>query len=352
MAEDNSIIIKNIYYMFAYAYQNMLHKSYEKIATERFDHIEDLFASILAKGISQLLKKGFYDTYVTQTAELSAVRGKIDMNNSIRLKLRRRNQLACEFDEFSEDNYLNRILKSTIFRLLKAENVKSDTKAALKKALFYLGNVQLIDISSIRWNQVRFNRSNQTYRMLIHVCYLLIDKLLLSSDSGNTKFANFLDQQSMDRLYEKFILEYYRKHHPDLRPAASKISWNVDDGYTEFLPEMKTDITVRKGDKILIIDAKYYSKTMKSSIFGDKKKFHSSNLYQIFSYVKNKDKYKTGRVSGMLLYAKTDEDIAPSNSYYIDRSNIMVNTLDLNYDFVSIAQQLDDIVICHFGIID
>ena len=46
---------------------------------------------------------------------------------------------------------------------------------------------------------------------------------------------------------------------PDLNANASKIEWQVDDGYIDLLPEMKTDIMLSKGDSILIIDAKYYS---------------------------------------------------------------------------------------------
>ncbi len=35
-------------------------------------------------------------------------------------------------------------------------------------------------------------------------------------------------------------------------------------------------------------------------------------MYQIYAYVKNKDVNHTGKVSGMLLFAKTDEAITPS----------------------------------------
>lgn len=43
----------------------------------------------------------------------------------------------------------------------------------------------------------------------------------------------------------------------------------------------------------------------------DKTTLHSGNVYQIFTYVKNQDTANTGNVSGMLLYAKTEEAITP-----------------------------------------
>ena len=59
-------------------------------------------------------------------------------------------------------------------------------------------------------------------------------------------------------------------------------------------------------------------------------------MYQIFSYVKNKDlelKGKDCEVSGMLLYAKTNQSIQPDSDYLIDENLISVKTIDLNQDF-------------------
>lgn len=80
------------------------------------------------------------------------------------------------------------------------------------------------------------------------------------------------------------------------------------------LPVMQTDITLTKGEKTLIIDAKYYSSTLQQHY--DRMTIYSNNLYQIFTYVKNKEvelKDKPHEISGMLLYAKTDEETYPDN---------------------------------------
>lgn len=49
-------------------------------------------------------------------------------------------------------------------------------------------------------------------------------------------------------------------------------------------------------------------------------------------------------MSGMLLYAKTDETIQPDNSYIMSGNRISVKTLDLNVPFEKIKEQLDSIV--------
>ena len=52
---------------------------------------------------------------------------------------------------------------------------------------------------------------------------------------------------------------------------------------------------------------------------------------------------QNGDVAGMLLYAKTNEQIHPNNSYTISGNRIMVTTLDLNLPFTAIAEQLEAI---------
>lgn len=68
---------------------------------------------------------------------------------------------------------------------------------------------------------------------------------------------------------------------------------------------------------------------------------HSSNLYQIYAYLKNLDKANTGNVAGILLYAKTQEQITPNNKYSMGGNTIWVKTLDLNLPFLQIVGQLE-----------
>lgn len=42
---------------------------------------------------------------------------------------------------------------------------------------------------------------------------------------------------------------------------ASQIPWQLDDGFSDMLPIMQSDIMLSAGSKILIIDAKYYEHT-------------------------------------------------------------------------------------------
>ena len=343
------IRIQNIYYMLAYAFQVLNEHGYKSIATEDFDNTAELCAAILARGIKIQIKRGLGKEYISRTESLASLRGKIDITESIKTQALQRRQLVCSYDEFSVNSFMNRIIKSTMLLLLRADIVKT-RKKELKKLLVYFDDVAPIDLHSVNWN-MQYNRNNQTYRMLIGICYLIIKGLLQTQSDGTTKLMDFLDEQRMHRLYEKFILEYYRKEYPQIIANASQIPWQLDDDMGAMLPVMQTDIMLSYGEKTLIIDAKYYAHS--TQVQYDKHTLHSGNVYQIFTYVKNKEAELADRpheVSGMLLYAKTDEDIYPENEYWMSGNRIEVRTLNLDGDFSMIKAQLDGIVQKYFGV--
>lgn len=75
--KQNSILIKNIYYMLAYVYCDLNKKQYAHLAVENFEDIEDLLTTILIKGVNYQLKKGLYTDYQEKEALISVVRGKL-----------------------------------------------------------------------------------------------------------------------------------------------------------------------------------------------------------------------------------------------------------------------------------
>lgn len=348
MDKRGNILISNVYYMLTYAFQVLHQSNYDEIDVEQFDNVQDLFAAILSKGIAQQLKQGLHREYVNKTEDLSVMHGRVEINGTIKNFAGSKKRLTCEFDELSENNLFNQILKTTVLLLLKGDSVKAESRTALKKEMLFFSSVGEIDPALIHWDMLRFNRNNQSYRMLLSICQFVLQGLLLTTEKGNYKLAHFLDEQRMCRLYEKFILEFYRKEMPQLKANASQIEWQVDDGERTMLPAMQSDIVLTRGEKTLIIDAKYYSKATQEQ-FG-KHTLHSQNVYQIFTYVMNQDVGNTGNVAGMLLYAKTEEEITPDVDAVIMNHKIGAKTLDLNCEFKKIAAQLKTIAKEYFGL--
>lgn len=349
MTKNKGILIKNIYYMLSYAFQTINRSVYDDFEKEEFDNIYNLFAAILAKGISFQLKQGLYKEYVNFRKEQLLVRGKIHMSDTIRNKIAHKKSLTCEFDELSENNLLNQIIKTTVMMLLKNTDVDEIYKNELKKEMLFFSKVGTLELINIKWGDIKFQHGNQTYRLLIEICRLTAEGMLLTTEHGKYRMSSFVDEQSMNRLYEKFILEYYDRHFPDISVSAAHIPWALDDGMNVMLPIMKSDVLLQKGNRALIIDAKYYKNMTQKNY--DNHTIHSHNLYQIFTYVKNFD-YSFGAeehsVSGMLLYAKAENEIQPDVEYHMHGNRISVQTLDLNREFPELARQLNNIAVQYF----
>ena len=343
------IRVQNIYHMLAYAFQVLREQGYRDVATEEFPNTAELCAAILICGTNSQVKRGLGREYIDRTSALSTLRGKFEMTDSLKTRSVLRRQMVCSYDEFSIDTPMNRILKATIMLLLRS-NTSKERKRKLKRLLAYFGDVSDVDLATVNW-QMRFNRNNQTYRMLITVCWLVAKGLLQTQEDGTTRFSDFLDDQRMSRLYEKFILEYFKREHPELDVGAPHINWALDDGVDDMLPTMRSDIVLSLGETTLIIDAKYYSNVMQHQY--DTYSIHSHNLYQIFTYVKNREAELARadvphEVSGMLLYARTDEKIQPDVVYKMSGNQISVRTIDLDAPFEDIRKQLDEIAESHF----
>lgn len=337
------IRIQNIYYMLAYAFQVLHEQGYKDVATEDFENTAELLSAILCRGVAVQIKRGLCRQYITNEEPLGSPRGKIEIGESIKTQAIRKKQLVCAYDEFSVDAYTNRIIKSTMELLLRA-SISKARKKELRKLLIFFDNVSVLDTHNINWD-IQYDRNNQTYRMIIEVCHLVIKGLLQTSADGSTRIMDYADDQTMAKLYEKFILGYFQREHPDIKAYSPQIAWQVTDGYRTLLPTMQSDIVIsnKKTRKTLIIDAKYYSHNMQMKVPYMTQTLHSGNLYQIFTYVKNWNAAPDETVSGMLLYARTDDAIQPDNDYQMSGNQISVKTLDLNNDFSVIANTLDQI---------
>lgn len=240
-----------------------------------------------------------------------------------------------------------------IFLQLQTRRVDERCSATLRREMLFFSNVADINPSCIRWDAFRFSRSDRSYRMLISICQLVIEGMMLTTSEGEHRLAKYIDDQHLHRLYERFVLNYYDQEHPELRASAPQIPWVIDDGESTMLPTMWSDITLMPRDdpsRVLIIDAKFYNHSTQGRY--ETRTVHSANLYQIFTYVKNREAGfgdMRHEVGGMLLYARTNEAVQPDQSYMMSGNRIEVRTLDLSAEFAGIAARLDGIAEEHFG---
>ena len=347
MTRDRTIFIRNVYQMLAYAcsYMDLRPREERYLGREPFPNIHSLFAAILGSGVNAQLKRGLFRAYEEREERMETSRGRIMMAETIRARRTSSRVLVCAYDELSENNLCNRVLKTAMGVLLRySDQLDRKYQEPLRQAYYRFSSIEWIEPSAIPWSRLRVQRANRSYGLLLGVSHLLLSGMLMATEGGEYRLATFLDEENLHRLYEKFLLEYYRQEwRGKLSARPARIPWALDDGAQEMLPAMITDITLEQGNRVLILDAKYYA----SNTMGrGSPKVHSHNLYQIFAYVKNREAAfgsEPHEVSGMLLYARTDAAVQPDVSFRMSGNRISVRTLDLNRPFEEIAACLDGI---------
>jgi len=341
--DSPKIPIRNIYYMLCYAWNTLSKTDDVQVGSDKFDNIYNLLARILYGGIKQLQKRGFHREYKLETEELSGIRGKIDFSMTVKQNSLIRKKLACNFDEFTADVTFNQILKYTIGVLLRCPMVDTEYKRNFKKTLPNFAEIGALAPTQDVRSKLLYNRNNKHYVLLMNICELIYEGLIADEEGEELKFSDFIRDREMARLYEKFVLNFYKKHLPvSYQVHSPKIPWDLshqyDNDQLRFLPEMKTDIVVvNKTTKTqLIIDTKYYPSALTKSFRSETKKLISNNLYQIYTYMGNSS--YPGRIMGLLLYPTTTEEL--NLSFPVGGKYILVKTLDLNQEWVKIENRL------------
>lgn len=312
---------------------------------EEFENIYNLLSNLLIRSVRCILKQGMYGEYKNFNETVSTVKGRIDISTSIKNRYFTNRKLVCEFDRYTFDTNYNRIIKSTLNLLIRCDYVQLNLKHELKKLYIYFDGIQTVDIDT--FPNLDYSRSNIHYRLALNICYFIYSGLIADNREGRIEFAKFIDESRMSRLYEKFILNFYKKNLSAFKYNihSPKIFWRVDKNMStglEYLPEMRTDIVVEDVEQNLqiIIDAKYYHNNLNINGFGNSKKLISDNMYQIYTYINNSN--FDGDIIGMLLYPTTSDEL--NLKFVIDNNTIAVNTLNLYDSWENIYKSLLDLI--------
>lgn len=336
--------IKNIYYMLCYAWNVLEHSNEINLGSEPFDNVYNLFARLYLNGTRNLVKRGLNKYYIYNDEEIASVRGKINLSESIKRQTIYKGKMVCQYDIFSQDIRLNQIVKKTIDILVKVPELDDGLRYKLKNVKHYFSNVKDIKFSKSVFNTLRYNRNNYHYRMLINIGELIYEGLIINEDDKNFRFSDFVRDRQMAKLYEKFVLNFYKRYLDKkcYQVHSPKIKWSVDshqkDCDLSLLPEMRTDVVIenKKVNTQLIIDTKYYSQTLVMSNWSSIEKVRSNHLYQLLAYVNNST--FEGNVSGMLLYPTIEEEL--NEKFSISGKTMKISTLNLNSEWKDIEMRL------------
>ena len=350
------IPVRNIWLLMLYASDlfRQLDNHQRAKAEENPDDIPDLIGEILAHAVEYRLRRNLSFGYRSRAADLSRVRGRINLLRTERRRLLDRAKVACRFEELTIDTPRNRYVRAALDRVARAVRTPAlgGRCRTLATTLARLGVSG--DQPSRRDVSVgTFGRLDADDRRMVAAAHLAFDLAL------PTEVVGALHLSSPDRevewfrhLFEKAVAGFY-----DVVLAGSgwsvhagrRLTWLTEhktSGIDQILPQMVTDIVLENHNtrRRIVIDTKF--NTILTSGWHREGALRSQYLYQIYAYVMSQlreDSRLSQNAEGLLLHPAVGRGI--DESVVIQGHRFRFATVDLGAGAPVIRRQLLDLVI-------
>ncbi len=334
------IPVENIYYLLCYAWDKLAQKDLVPAGTAGQKDIYALLLTVLLKELPRLSHQGYHTDYQSQRREVQGIKGKLLLTPSLKNQSFLKGYALCSYHHLTNDTLPNRVLRSTLVRILQVKNLPADVHKGLVQALHNMPAFSPITLNAqVLQQALAMCHRKSHYLFVLHICALLHSQSMLTENGNELIFKDFeRDERKMALLFEAFVRNFYKIELPHVRVFRENLHWQMKGEVLNYLPIMQTDISLQwQSGRKVIIDTKFYSQTL--SLYYKTEKIHSENLYQLFAYLKNQ---KNPQAEGILLYPTVTQSLALQYQY--EGHRIGVQTLNLAQPWYKIHEDLLEIV--------
>ncbi len=349
------IPVRNLWLLMLYASDLFRQLAPEKRDVEKNpDDIPDLVAKILAHEVERRLKRNLSFGYQSREAELTRLRGRIDVLRTERHKLLERGKVACRFDELTVDTTRNRYVRSALEAI--APVVRDKALAHRCRAL--AGSLRRMGVTGENpgrsaISQERFGRHDAHDRQMVTAAQLAFN-LALPTESAGARHLAEPDREIrwVRRLFEKGVAGFYDVTLSSRGwsvQAGKTMGWPIEgksSGIDKILPSMRTDIILEHAasNRRIVIDTKFNA-IITTGWYRDES-LRSGYVYQIYAYLRSQendeDKLAVS-ASGMLLHPSVGASV--NEHVIIQGHEIRFATVDLAAASAEIRRQLLAVVL-------
>ena len=250
-----------------------------------------VFVRLFLEDLLRLTKRGLARHYQRVEDNLPCLRGRVQFAEHIRRNAANGARFYCEFDEFTADRPVNRLIHTTIQRLLSSAH--PDHRQLLHQLRVCFADVPQSGRPKVDWQRRRIDRSMRHYDTVMAWVGLFLFNHGLATYAGD--YVNRALLFPMEEVFEDFLVDAFRRHQQKYEVRAQKpqrafATIRSKDAFT-----MKPDIALMRKDKVaFVLDAKW------KRIDDPKKDIAQSDVYQLYSYGR-----KFGCRTVALLFPKT-----------------------------------------------
>ena len=281
-------------------------------------------------GANRLLRRGLDRGYLEIEEELRSPHGRVLIDRTIKEQTLKRAALYCSIDELRRDVVHNQIIKATANFLAREKDVQPALAHELRLIYKKMADVSDVRLTPSLFRRVQLSRNNAQYALLMRLCEFIYQAALPEERGSGSRFPDILrNEERMSVIFEDFLRNFYDREQSRFEVGREHMRWRIEtslNGDASLVPEMRTDVTLRSPDAIIVMDAKFYADPFPKS--SGKAKFRSAHLYQLFAYMKHAgDKVGDPSVRGALVYASPSDGAV--FGYRMDGHEIAVAAIDL-----------------------
>lgn len=278
---ETTQVRKNLSSMIATALDMDLHAPGIGQMDKTDDSVLEILVRLFCRHMWNMVRRGLVRKYLGRSENLSVLRGRLSVASQIRMNLSRPDRLACDFDDFSENNLINQVLKAALRVLLPVVRSPGNQRN-LAELLFCFQEVDDLALAGIPWHALATDRLSRHLEPLLNLARVFIEgrsqDVLSGASSGFTLLFD------MNELFEAYVGAVVRKV---LSTASVNVSLQGPHRYLAQRPDgmaafqLRPDIVVSDGSQVrFIADTKW--KRLKPADFRDS--VASADVYQMYAY--------------------------------------------------------------------
>ena len=354
-----NVAIRNIWALWLYASGFL--KSVRVPDRVVFEELDDddpyeLFARILCFIVEHRLHRSLSSGYIRRAEDIRHVRGRIDFGRTERRQLLKQAKIACRYNEMTLDTARNRYACAALLRV--ASRIDNSDKELATRCRSLANRMQQMGVQDKRpsdheISSIRFSHHDAEDELMIAIARLVFDRHLPTDDVGENPIKKSIEKmERKGEFFEKAIRGFYEVHLKGWSIESNVLRWPLGTGESDdgknFLPSMKTDICLSKEDRHIVIDTKCKT-ALRGRRFGSKKSFRSSDIYQIYAYLRSQEGETDEPITtstGILLYPVHKSDPRVIDEWVsIQGHKIRFVTIDLDKPLKDIRDRLLEIVL-------
>lgn len=179
--------------------------------------IMEIFIAYYVKLVQEAVKQDLKRAYITTEDNLNAFKGKLLTAQNIRNNLVHKERFYMQFDEYSVNRPINRIIKATLLKLLRLTD-NLDINKNIRQLLGVFDEVAPSNNYAKDFAAMVLDRSTKDYQVIMKWSEMFLNNKSVTNFAGDDKSLALLFP--MHQLYEDYVALKFKQH-------FSKCGWVV-----------------------------------------------------------------------------------------------------------------------------